>query len=529
MSLEQIKTVVEKFISDSHNELLVIKGKWGVGKTFFWQKLVEESKSKKCIGRDYYSYVSLFGINNLEELKHAIIASRVESNAGTVKGKFNSVTANLKQLADKLEEIPKLREYTGGLVSNLLFHSLDNTLICFDDLERKGDGLDIKDVFGLASVFKEQQGCKVLLIMNDESFEQATLDQFKLHGEKIIDREVLFSITAEESFDYIFEPTFHSYNLIKNCCLHLQVKNIRTLQRIRRFIEDITPNIEGAEERVIEDVFRALVLYVWSYYDKASGAPPLSFTLAYSTVDDYISKEVKKEKVSPEVEKWRKLLGGYNYLGADDVDKCLAEFVEIGYLDKPKFSDVLNIKNEHYKALEGESTYSKAWDIYRNSFDDNEREFVDKLISNFRSNMKILSVRHLQGAVATLREFERDDLANALVDEYFEQHGTEKDIEAFRTLPYTIVSKDLSDKYLLTRLRGIQTYQETDNRSLADLVKAISFKEFFDYQTVCRMNSFSIDDYYEFFKSENSDDLERISIEVTKRTAQNMRDESILQ
>src|SRR2546423_192899 len=81
MSLEQIQSIAKNFISDTHNELLVIKGKWGVGKTFFWHKLIEECRGERLVGTTYYSYVSLFGVNSLEELKNAILVSRVESNA----------------------------------------------------------------------------------------------------------------------------------------------------------------------------------------------------------------------------------------------------------------------------------------------------------------------------------------------------------------------------------------------------------------------------------------------------------------
>jgi hypothetical protein len=507
MSLEQIKDVVEKFITDSHNELLVIKGKWGVGKTFFWHKLIEDSKRNKCIGRDYYSYVSLFGINNLEELKNAIIASRVESNAGKLRGKFDTLTINLKQLAKKLEEIPALREYTGGLVSNFLYYSLDNTLICFDDLERKGNGLDIKDVFGLASVLKEQRGCKVLFIMNDESLEQEALEQFKLHGEKIIDREVLFSITAEESFGCVFEPSFHNYDLIRGCCLNLQIKNIRILQRIKRFIDDMIPYLNGVEAEVVEDILRPLILYVWSYYDRASDSPPLEFILDYSFVDSYINNKYKKEEISPEIKKWQKVLGSYNYLGTDDIEKCLAEFVATGYINKPAFAGVLDKKNEQCKALQGGNSYGKVWDLYRNTFDDNEQEFVDNLVSSFRSNIKILSVGDLQGAVGALREFERDDLANILVDEFFAQRNTEKDIEGYRNLHRVAHARDLNDEYLLARLRSLFKSEVSDNRSLADVLKVITFKEFYNYQDVSRMDSFAVDDYYDFFKSEKSDAL----------------------
>ncbi len=132
--------------------------------------------------------------------------------------------------------------------------------------------------------------------MNDEYLEQQAPEQFKLHGEKIIDRLILFSITAEEAFSYVFLPSFRHYDFIKNCCLQLGIKNIRTLQRIKRFIEDINPFLKRSEEKVAEDVLRPLILYVWSYYDKASEAPPLNYILNYSPVQRYLNDKYKKER-----------------------------------------------------------------------------------------------------------------------------------------------------------------------------------------------------------------------------------------
>jgi hypothetical protein len=81
MSLEQIRTVVENFINSTHSELLVIKGDWGVGKSYFWDNLLAESRRKSVFGREYYSRVSVFGLNSLEELKTAVAVSRIELRA----------------------------------------------------------------------------------------------------------------------------------------------------------------------------------------------------------------------------------------------------------------------------------------------------------------------------------------------------------------------------------------------------------------------------------------------------------------
>lgn len=506
MALTQIKSVVEKFITDNRNELLVIKGKWGVGKTFFWQKLIEESKRKKQIGRNYYSYVSLFGLDNIEELKTAIVASRVQWNAGKLKEKVDSLTTRLKELGKTLNEIPALRGYP-GVVSNILFYSLNDTLICLDDIERKGNRLDVTHVFGLACLLKEQRGCKVVLIMNDDSLDGDAREQFKLHGEKIIDREVTFSIATEESFGYVFEPSVPTYDLIKNCCLNLQIRNIRTLQRVKRFIEDVASYLTGSEDSVVDDILRSLILFVWSYYDKSSDTVPLEFILRYSFADSFVRSTYKNETTTVEGEKWEKVLGTYNYLGADEIDKCLAELVETGYLNEPTFTALLNAKNDQCKAQQGSASYGKTWDIYSNSFADNEQEFVDNLISRFRSNMRILSLGNLQGAVAILRDFERNEPANSLIDDFFGERKSEEDLEGFRRAKRGPFSGELRDEYLLSRLQEISTITVVDDRTLGVVLRSITSKEFLSYQDVSRLDSFETDDYYKFLKSEESEDL----------------------
>jgi tRNA A37 threonylcarbamoyladenosine biosynthesis protein TsaE len=60
MSIFQVKKVIEEFIQNDKNDLLVIKGDWGVGKTYFWQETIAEVSKRGGILHKNYSYVSLF-------------------------------------------------------------------------------------------------------------------------------------------------------------------------------------------------------------------------------------------------------------------------------------------------------------------------------------------------------------------------------------------------------------------------------------------------------------------------------------
>jgi hypothetical protein len=506
MSLENVQTVLENFISDTHNDLLILKGRWGIGKTFFWRRLIKESRLKKIVGRQWYSYVSLFGVNSLDDLKNAIIASRVEANVSIIKSRIQMRTESLKQLLKGLEKT-KLGSYTGGLAGEYLYLLLDNSLICFDDLERKGAALSFKDVFGLAAVLKEERDCKVLIIMNDESLSDTDIKEFKIHGEKLVDREVSFKIDEEQAFRNIFEALFPYYEILKKHCLSLHIRNMRILKRVKRSMEDLSSVLRGSENQIIEEVIHSLILYVWSYNDKEDQAPPLSFIRSYSLAQKFIRTTYKKAEETAQVKHWDEILGSYNYLRTNSLDEHLIDFVTSGSLDIVPFRSELEKRNLHHRILKADANYNEVWDLYRNTFANNEDEFLDELLNRFRRNMKVLSISELRDAVSTLRQFERDEPAKQLIDEYFKVCNTPQDIQTFKSLRRTMIDREQMDEYLMERLEDIWETEDEDTRSLADVFRANSLKENWSFRDVLRINSFSADDYYSFFKSENSREL----------------------
>jgi hypothetical protein len=502
MSLTQIKPVVERFVSDQRNDMLVIKGGWGVGKTYFWQDVIRKAGGVKKIGHRYYSYVSLFGINSLEELKNSILASRKESKTVSAEGSIRTVLTNAKQLLKDAESMPILREWTGGMASTVLFLRMKETLICFDDIERMSDGLTTKDVIGLATLLKDQRNCKIAFILNERTLGDEK-DSFRLHGEKIFDLELEFSLLPEEAFDYIFPKSHPHYELIKACCLKLGIRNMRILQRINRFAESLLTYLKGSEVPVVEDALRSLVLYVWCYYDRESGGPSLKDVLSFNFVSMYIRKEYLDRPESAEEKKWSALLSSYGYRGTDELDQYIASFVEKGYLDETPFSLELEKKNNLDRAQQGEHSYNKAWDLYTGTFDNNEQEFVDELVTSFRANMQYLVVRNLQTTVEMLQDLERDDLTDALINEYFEKHAGDPDLVKMR---HHAFFNEIKDPRIVERLQSV--WQEsTDKRTLAEVLMDLSGRSGWGTEDVELLAAHGVDDYYNFFKSEKSDSL----------------------
>ena len=72
MSIDLVRSEIERFLSTDEPEVICISGAWGVGKTFAWNTFLKDAQVRKKIALGRYSYVSLFGVNSLEEFKYSI-------------------------------------------------------------------------------------------------------------------------------------------------------------------------------------------------------------------------------------------------------------------------------------------------------------------------------------------------------------------------------------------------------------------------------------------------------------------------
>ena len=70
MSVKIVRDKIQTFLANDKPEVLTIKGEWGIGKTYCWNKFSLDAKDSVVLEK--YSYISLFGINSLETLRYAI-------------------------------------------------------------------------------------------------------------------------------------------------------------------------------------------------------------------------------------------------------------------------------------------------------------------------------------------------------------------------------------------------------------------------------------------------------------------------
>jgi hypothetical protein len=504
MSIEIVKSQIQEFLSNDKPEVLAIKGAWGVGKTYSWNKFLLNAKSSNSIALERYSYVSLFGINSLDAFKYTIFEHVIkremigtEANIETFK---NNTTGLLEVLGRKslgwFKGASLLKSFTPAIES-ISFLSLNNSLICIDDLERRGSSLFMKDALGLVSQLKEQKRCKIVLLLNDK---EEGLEDYTKYREKVVDVELRFEPTSFESAEIAFNTDTESGKKLSELTQKLDIKNIRVLKKIERLINIVLPLAADYEPEIEHQVRHSLTLFSWCYYCANDGAPPLEFVtnLGYDVWELCEEKEEDEEK-----KLWKNLVSSYEYQHTDELDLVLAEAVKTGYIEEEKFKKEASKKNEQIRASKSEGSFSETWRLYHDSFDDNEEELITKLYESFKKNVRNVTPTNLNGTVRLFREVGEEGKASEIIDFYIQQRKAEKELFNMRENNFF---GDIRDEEIINKFNG--EYQASVTvESAADVLKRIAGKNGWNQEDEVVLANTSIDDYYQLFKNEKGEHL----------------------
>ncbi|HEX5091155.1 MAG TPA: hypothetical protein VFV84_00540 [Burkholderiales bacterium] len=402
---------------------------------------------------DRYSYVSLFGLNSLSDLKQSVFASTVVKEQVATGTSVDTLKGNVELLGEQLNTVEGSK--TSGLgfmetfgrkllpalaqvglarswapfIGDAAFYSVRNQLVCIDDLERRGEGLSAGDILGLIAFLKEQRNCKVALIFNDDSLDKDGKQRYAEYREKVIDVEVEFAPTVEEAVGYVFAADDPRHGRVLAHSQKLKLTNIRILQRIRRLLDELATYINGKHPSIEDAALGSIVLFAWAFYGRTSAGVPLEFIVSEdfsAFVGDFDAPEGKQ--TSDKETEWKAILKDYGYLYTDKLDRTLADFIEKGYPDTERLSAVIEELDLAGNAGNAREDFKKVWSLYNESFDDNEAEFVAALTDRFSANAKHLSASDLNSAVMVLRELGRGGEADTLIAIFVEAHKTQPEM-----------------------------------------------------------------------------------------------------
>ena len=325
MSTALVKAEIGRFLRSADPEVLCIKGKWGIGKTFAWLKFLSDISSKRQLGIKKYAYVSLFGLNSLNDLKYSIFENTVSEDlvvSGPSYDSFEKVLEGAGVLGRKARTIisPILNFLgfgdTGDAIARAAFLTVRKQIICIDDLERAGLDLKIRDVLGLASMLKEQRACKVVLLLNDEQLTTEMLADFNLLLEKVVDVSLVFAPTAAEAAEIAFFEKSKDNAAIKDVSVKIGITNIRVLKKIERLASRLSEILNGFRSEVHFQAMSTVTIAGWSIFEP-DGAPSRDFLIGYNQYST--SMEEAQGKLDDNSKRWNGLLTQLGYTNSDDL------------------------------------------------------------------------------------------------------------------------------------------------------------------------------------------------------------------
>lgn len=508
MSVETIKDQIFKFLSSDTPEVMAIKGEWGVGKTFSWNKFLKEARDAKNIKLDRYSYVSLFGINSLKELKYLIFQN-------VIKNEIIGTDANIETFKDNsFELMESLGRKAAGFFSRttimksfvtdieaISFLSLNKTIICIDDLERKGKGLEIKDVLGLVSLLKEQKNCKVVLLLNDG---EEGLEDYQKYREKVIDIELAFAPTPKECTSIAYSDDAFYQNKLQDFVVILGIRNIRILKKIERLVARPLLLLKDFEPEVSEQIIHSIVLYSWSYYCSNSNEdiPPLDFIIGNS----YALLGVGGETVSKQQETWKSILHSYKCGYADELDLLLAEYIKNGYFVESELISKVSARNQEIIASKSENSFSEAWRLYHESFVDNTDEVISGLYESLKKNCKYITPANLNSTVSLFRDLDENGKASEVIDMYIESRASETELFNIGENDFF---GDVNDIELVEKF-NIKYKQFLTEETAIQVLYRISGTNGWDKKAEVVLANTTATEYYAIFKSEKGEKLSSI-------------------
>ena len=517
MSTEQVKNEIRRFLKAEDKLALCLSGKWGVGKTHTWDILLTAAFKDATVRPPRYAYVSLFGLETLSHVRRSVFENTVEAGAFSEKERleatFSSVSERLAQLSSKwragigmIRGIPVVADY-GGLVE-AGFLDVRNQIVCFDDLERMSDGLDLKDVLGLISFLKEKKNCKVVLLLNSEALEGQNAEDFRVQLEKVIDINLTFAPTASEAVAIaVPDRTTLLTQMVAEYAAKLEITNIRTILKLLRICGRLEEVLEGYDERIIKQTFHSACLFGFAIYQPTE-APPIDAILKHRPYADLFGD---REERTPEEIQHSELLKRYEFLTADGLDLVVFDCIRSGFYDEVSLRREAEVLTGRLELKDQDAAFSKVWDIYHGSFDDNADAFATELKQSIRDNAAAISPANLSASIATLKKLGHGDGLDDLIKDYVDSRDDGKDFW---------VGDPVSPRFNIEDPDVIAAFAAkagafADDRTLKDVATAIVRDRGWSDGTLEFLDKHSADDFYAAMKSAKDEELRLVVYGLT--------------
>ena len=497
-------------------QVAVVKGKWGVGKTYFWNEYIKDYiKSSQC-KQVAYSYISLFGKTSLNDVKQSIFysakpiksesvvdnsfdssfeeGSRMFNRLPWIRGAVDKSKKNaplLGWLTKFSKNAPFLKQYA-TLIASMEYGMVSNYVVCIDDIERKSDALTVKEVMGLVDELAQRKSCKVVLVFNEKSLDSdKDKEDFNKYREKVVDIELNYDPPYDENLQCVISPNSVHYDKVLGLIKELKIKNIRVIKKIKWVIDEFWNSVKGQEQRLIDEWLTHVVLFCWSYY-KSDDALSFEFVQEKLHGNSWLSILSDEEKQEDENTKRYKSIATNLSLGSATYDEEIIAILNHGFFDKKMFEEKISKISRYIESDITRETLSKAWGIYRDSFKDNIEDFKTELRKIIESDINKISLNDFSSVIDVLEEYGED--VTKYVEEYTEVHE-----DTLKNVDPRDGTRRIKHVGLIEKIDNLR--EKSKSMTIDEVALKIAINSGWNSEDIEFLGSLSIDDYFKWMMS----------------------------
>lgn len=382
---------------------VLLRGKWGCGKTYFVKHWLEEfDKSDKLPANENSIelkpiYVSLFGMREISDIKSAIdrcVNPFFYSKTGKILKIAGRIASKIifKTELDIDKDGKSETSFSGALDSLSIFEN-DNKdevkgvkFIIFDDLERCQ--IPMKQLLGFINYFVEHCDCHVVVIGEEKYLDDKTQHDLLEFKEKIVGREfeILPDIEAAIKL-FVDEPMMATDFLSKETGmiqLCFECSATHNLRLLRQSLLDFSSLISALPSNLVEnnhEYLRSLLACFIAVYAEYRNIDSHAFIVDWENcaVKAYVNtKDEESQKIRNLMGKYNRVnsLNQFEALSSELVPK-IVEHIEKGISLASMFEKILSQKSRKLTALERLGSF---WDKTNEEFD----ELFDSLVKELK-------------------------------------------------------------------------------------------------------------------------------------------------
>lgn len=249
-------------LEESTNYVIQLYGRWGVGKTHLWNKVIESMGDKKKIVK-----VSLFDKNSIDELKEDIVLQTYSLNKH-IKQYGSAIDVAQKAISKILGGSVGVVPNVSSLLSFLKQSDFDNIIISFDDIERRNEKFNFDTFLGYVSLLKEDKKCNVVLILNYDKLNEKDKEVFDKYKEKIIDYNLILQKDSEEAISNSLNESLLRFDEeLKYIVSTVSTDNIRIIKHMIKMLKELEQiNFDDYSKYILSSFIQAYVYYSYIYY-----------------------------------------------------------------------------------------------------------------------------------------------------------------------------------------------------------------------------------------------------------------------